>query len=120
MDNFNRVISFVLGLVVVLVFFSVVTGRLKLPGKLSTPFSKTTTPTPTKLISPTPISTVKIDSQTSGSVLGNNYKTKISPTKSISKPGTIPATGLPTLFVPSLLAGAMGGSFLRKVGKKTA
>ncbi len=111
MDSFNRVISFVLGLVVVLVFFAVVTGRLKLPGKLSTPFPRGTTPTPTKSVGPTPISTVKINGQTGGSVLGNNYKTQ-------TKPGAIPATGLPTLFIPSLLAGGMGGVFLRKAGKK--
>ena len=118
MDSFNRVISFVLGLVVVLVFFAVITGRLKLPGKLSSPFSKATTPTPTKTVNPTPISTVKIDSQTGGSVLENNYKTQATPTKAPGKPGTIPATGLPTLFIPSLLAGAAGGAFLRKTGKK--
>ncbi|MBI5127238.1 hypothetical protein HZA76_02165 [Candidatus Roizmanbacteria bacterium] len=118
MDSFNRVISFVLGLVVVLVFFAVVTGRLKLPGKLSTPFSKGATPTPTKSVNPTPISTVKIDDQKGGSILGNNYKAQITPTKSVSKPGTIPATGLPTLFIPSLLASGLGGIFLRKTGKK--
>ena len=107
MDSFNRVISFVLGLVVVLVFFAVVTGRLKLPGRLSLPFTKGATPTPTKAPTPTPISTVKIN---------NSYKTQ--PTRVPTKPGTIPATGLPTLFIPSLLAGAAGGMFLRKTGKK--
>lgn len=116
MDSFNRVISFVLGLVVVLVFFAVVTGKLKLPGKFSSPFAKTT-PTPT------PISTVKIDEQTEsgtgGSVLGNNYKAQ-TPTKTPTKPGSIPATGLPTLFIPSLLAGGLGGAFLRKAGKKNS
>ncbi|KKQ24526.1 MAG: hypothetical protein US40_C0003G0068 [Candidatus Roizmanbacteria bacterium GW2011_GWC2_37_13] len=110
MDSFNKVISFVLGLVVVLVFFAVVTGRLKLPGKFSSPFSKITIK-PTASPTPTPISTVKIDGQ-GGSVLGNNYKAEL--TKTPTKPGTIPATGIPTLFIPSLLAGAVGGLFLRK------
>jgi len=107
MDSFNKVISFVLGLVVVLVFFAVVMGKIKLPGKLSSSFAKTT-PTPT------PISTVKINEQTNnsvgGSVLGNSYK--------VSKPGSIPATGIPTLFIPSLLASGLGGVFLRKTGRK--
>ena len=107
MDSFNKVISFVLGLVVVLVFFAVVTGKIKLPGKLSSSFAKTT-PTPT------PISTVKINEQTNnsigGSVLCNSYK--------VSKPGSIPATGIPTLFIPSLLASGLGGIFLRKTGRK--
>jgi len=116
MDSFNRVISFVLGLVVVLVLFAVVTGRLKLPGKLSTTFTRGATPTPTKTINPTPISTVKIDGQTSGSVLGNNYKNQT--TKGSTSPGSIPATGLPALFLPSLLAGVAGGIFLKKIGKK--
>lgn len=115
MDSFNKVISFVLGLVVVLVFFAVVTGRLKLPGRLSTPFSKSTaTSTPT----PTPISIVKIGDNSKESVLGNNYKAQITPTKTISRPGEIPATGLPTLFVPTLLTGAVGGFFLRRAGRK--
>lgn len=115
MDSFNKVISFVLGLVVVLVFFAVVTGRLKLPGKLSTPFSKSTT---TAIPTPTPISTVKISDNSKESVLRNNYKAQTTPTKTVSKPGEIPATGLPTLFIPSLLAGAAGGLFLRRSGKK--
>ena len=116
MDSFNRVISFVLGLVVVLVFFAVVTGRLKLPGKFSTTFTKGVTPTPIKAVNPTPISTVRINGQTGASVLGNSYKNQL--TNSSTKPGSIPATGLPTLFFPSLLAGAAGGVFLRKPGKK--
>ena len=33
MDSFNKVISFVLGLVVVLVFFAVVTGKINLKAK---------------------------------------------------------------------------------------
>ena len=115
MDNFNRVISFVLGLVVVIVFFAVLTGKLKLPGKLGSPFAKTSpTPTPTKSINPTPISTVRIENETSGRALGNSYKTQ----SNSSAAKSIPSTGLPTLFIPTLLSGALGGSFLRKTGKK--
>lgn len=118
MDSFNKVISFVLGLVVVLVFFAVVTGKLNL-GKFTPSFSKKNTLTPT----PTPVSTVKItdNSQVNGadsgeSPLGNNYKKQ----EGVSSPSpkSIPATGIPTLFIPSLLAGGLGGAFLRKTGKK--
>jgi len=110
MDSFNKVVSFVLGLVVVIVFFAFVTGKLKLPGNLKPPFAKTT-------LTPTPVSTVKINGQAEtgaeGSVLGNNYKAQIQ-----AKPGSIPSTGIPTLFIPSLLAGGLGGFFLRKTGNK--
>lgn len=113
MDNFNKVISFVLGLVVVLVFFSVVTGRLKLPGKLSSSFAKVS-PTPT------PISTITVSDNSSKtsetSLFGNNYKTQSG--KTTSKPSSIPEAGIPTFFIPSLLASGLGGVFLRKAGKK--
>ncbi|MBW7960496.1 hypothetical protein H3C65_03330 [Patescibacteria group bacterium] len=119
MDSFNKVISFVLGLVVVLVFFSVVTGKLKLPGKYSTPFAKKISPTPTT------VSTLKDEDKTNQSStnkktetsIGNNYKTQ--PTIKPIKPNSIPATGLPTFFIPSLLAGGLGGAFLRKTGKRS-
>lgn len=107
MDNFNKVISFILGLVVVIVFFAVVTGRLKI-GKFNPPvFSRKITPTPT------PISSVNIPSTTSeNKTIGENNNYKTQNTK------TIPKTGLPTFFIPSLISGALGGFFLRKAGKK--
>ena len=127
MDSFNKVISFVLGLVVVLVFLAVVTGKLNLKGKSTstsnitpTPVQKnngglfgflnrpTLTPTPTQ--KPYPISTI--------SVSGNNTYNKYGPTSTPSYPKSIPSTGLPTLFIPILFSGLAGGSFLRKTGKK--
>lgn len=115
MDSFNKVISFILGLVVVLVFFTVVTGRIKPPSKFSLPFvKKTTTPTPT------PVSTITVSESSSEtsqtSPLGNNYKTQSETT--VSKVNSIPATGVPTFFIPSLLFSGLGGVFLRKTGKK--
>lgn len=104
MDSFNKVISFVLGLVVVLVFVAVITGKLNLKKKTSpTPTSKTTSFFNFGRVSPTPTPTKKPSSTV------NVY----SPT-----PKSIPATGLPTLFTPALLSGLIGGSFLRKTGKK--
>ncbi len=103
MDNFNKVISFILGLVVVIVFFGVVTGRINLKSKI--PFVgglQTKNISPTPAVSPTPISTVKIynNSQTS-----NLYQTQ--------KPNSIPATGSPTeiLIITSFLSGL--GYYLR-------
>ncbi|MGB9707174.1 MAG: hypothetical protein ACPL1D_00250 [Microgenomates group bacterium] len=95
MDNFNKVISFILGLVVVIVFFGVVTGRINLKNKIPLISSKQTgriTPTPS--LSPTPISTVKISNNSS---TNNLYQTK--------KVNSIPATGSPTeilLIIPAL------------------
>ena len=107
MDNFNKIISFVLGLVVVIVFFAVITGKINfrkgLPSLTGSP-TASVTPTQTqtqassKSPSPTPI----------------NYGSY----KANGKATTIPATGLPMIFIPSLLAGALGGFFLRKTGRK--
>lgn len=88
MDNFNKVISFILGLVVVIVFFGVVTGRINLRKKipfLSSTQSKNITPTPS--LSPTPLSTVTVSnySQTTNFY---QYQTK--------KPSSIPSTGSPS------------------------
>ncbi|MEK7109670.1 MAG: hypothetical protein AAB876_00455 [Patescibacteria group bacterium] len=117
MDSFNKVISFVLGLVVVLVFFAVVTGKINLKSKTSSTtassstgffnFKKTTpTPTPTSTLKPSPVT---INTNTSTGV-NNVYKT--------STAKSIPSTGLPTIFVPLLFSGLVGGSLLRKAGKK--
>ncbi len=112
MDSFNKIISFVLGLVVVIVFFAVVTGRINFKGGL--PRLTKATVTPTQSPTPTPSS-------------GSGSRVVISPTSTMgryeqqaqkSKTTQIPATGLPTLFIPSLLAGALSGAFLRKAGKK--
>lgn len=105
MDSFNKVISFVLGLVVVLVFLAVITGKLNLKSKPFGGFSPTPTTTPTPAQKPSTIAVTGIS--------GNNlYK------QNDQIPKSIPATGLPTLFIPTLLAGLMGGNFLRKLGKK--
>ncbi|PJA55225.1 hypothetical protein CO165_04710, partial [Candidatus Roizmanbacteria bacterium CG_4_9_14_3_um_filter_33_18] len=49
MDSFNKVISFVLGLIVVLVFFAVVTGKINLKSKTSTTSTSKSTITPTPI-----------------------------------------------------------------------
>jgi len=114
MDSFNKVISFILGLVVVLVFFAVITGKLNL-SKIKTSVSKGATPTPKVSPSPTPISTVKIPSGQTTST--NNYASYNTSGKTMST-SQIPSTGLPVIFIPTLLAGVLAGSFLRKIGRK--
>ena len=127
MDSFNKVISFALGLVVVLVFFAVVTGKINLKSKTSTTAAKTTiTPTPTqknsggffgffKSSTPTPTPTTKSSSSNTEET-GDNNVYKQNTTTSSAK--SIPSTGLPTLFIPMLISGLAGGSLLRKAGKK--
>jgi len=89
MDQFNKAISFLLGLVVVAVFIAVASGRInikKLPF-----FSKSTV-----TVTPTPTVTVqKTNQQTS--LLGNLFsfmKPKVTPT-----PTNVPKKILPTIIV---------------------
>ena len=124
MDSFNKVISFVLGLVVVLVFFAVVTGKINLKSKTSSTANTNTVISPTpvkkntggffsflKKVSPTPTPTQKpLWSITISNAENNTYKN--------TSPKSIPSAGLPTIFIPILFSGLAGGSFLRKVGKK--
>ncbi len=124
MDSFNKVISFVLGLVVVLVFFAVVTGKINLKSKTSSTANTNTVISPTpvkkntggffsflKKVSPTPTPTQKpLSSITISNAENNTYKN--------TSPKSIPSAGLPTIFIPILFSGLAGGSFLRKVGKK--
>lgn len=113
MDSFNKVISFILGLVVVLVFVAVITGKINFKKGLPTlaNVTPTVTPSPTK----TPSSKVSINPTMSA---GSGSYTSYNNSGKTTTPSKIPSTGLPTLFIPSLLAAATGGSFLRKTGKK--
>ncbi|MCX7955558.1 MAG: hypothetical protein N2593_00385 [Patescibacteria group bacterium] len=119
MDNFNKLISFVLGLVIVIVFFAVVTGKINL-GKRTTIFSKKTT------ITPSPISKIEINENKT--IINNKNKNQNTqtPTKNNyyltsdqkTNPKTIPATGISTFFIPSIFLVGASGWFLKKTGKK--
>ncbi len=109
MDNLNKTVSFVLGLVVVLVFLAIVTGRFNLKNKLPL-LSGKVSPTQTASVTPTP------KTMTVGTKIGQNsaygdYKMK-------QTPSNIPATGSPTILLPLLFSGLGGGFFLKKAGKK--
>ena len=125
MDNLNKLISFGLGLIVVVVFLAVVTGKINL-GKNITKLTGKNSPTPTK-------------TKTTTSNEMNNYKddtSKITPASTLivqdtknkttntyqageKAPSTIPATGAPTLLIPLLLSGIGGGALLKKIGKRS-
>ncbi len=118
MGSFNKVLSFVLGLVVVIVFIIVLSNRLKLGDKFL-PFQKTTpimtstsnkktTPTPTIRFYPGQGGTNKVtpQPQPKGGQQANQYQ-----------PGTvktIPSTGSPTEVLLALNSTLLLGFYLRK------
>ncbi len=103
MDNFNKIVSFVLGLVVIVVFLAVITGRFNLKQKIPL-FSSKPTPTPTQVVLPSP--TISANAPT-GTYMGNNSYNK-------ANPSSIPSTGAPTALLPLLLGGLTMGVYLRK------
>lgn len=101
MDSFNKVISFVLGLVVVIVFLAIVSGKIdlrkRITGSGGVPlFSSKPTPTLTPTVIPTSKSTSTY----------NQYNNQT--------PKKIPATGSPTIILPLLVSVLSGGIYLRK------
>lgn len=119
MENFNKVLSFILGLIVVIVFVIVLSGRLNLKNKFL-PFADTS-PTPvsktqTKKITPTPTSPVEInqyqDQPSKGSSTTSN--TSQAGKGGLTGAKSIPATGSPTLLLPLLGSSALLGFYLRK------
>lgn len=119
MDQFNKAISFFLGLIVVVVFLAVATGKINLKGK-TLPFLKGTTtsvtPTPTQNV----ISTVTYKETTAqnkptpATQQSAQYRRYDS---AITTAGTIPNTG-PELLLPLIVSSFFGGSFLKKMSQK--
>ncbi len=104
-SGFNRIISFILGLVVVVVFLAIITGRFNIRGVSFLSKKPSVTPTPTQTKKPISSITIK------PTMPVNRYQT----TKT---PGSIPSTGLPTEVLPFLLSGLAGGIYLKKITKK--
>jgi hypothetical protein len=113
MEGFNKAISFILGLVVVVVFIAVLTGRINLGKKITLPkilsISKTTpTLSPAPTITGKKISSIKIDATNSG------YGPYNQKTNNVKTNGTIPSTGAPIFLFPLAAASFITGSFLRR------
>lgn len=116
MDQFNKAISFFLGLIVVVVFLAVATGKINLKGK-TLPFLKGAT------ISVTPTPASKIVS----SITYSQTATQNKPTPTTQQNAqyrvytgtvnTIPNTG-PELLLPLIVSSFFGGSFLKKMSQK--
>lgn len=143
MENFNKVLSFVLGLVVVIVFVIVLSNRLNLSDKFlvfknnKAKITVTPTPTPTQAqkekqpgffsrlfrkptATPTP-------SKKPSKITYNDYQTgkaitQATPTPQLqqtTKGGvkavkTIPSTGSPGILLPLFSSSALLGFYLRK------
>ncbi len=127
MDQFNKALSFILGLVVVAVFIVVASGKIKLNG-IKLPLTKakvSVTPTPSKSPSPTakPISTLKVDTNGTRVVVKNTTPTPTyNPTYHTygnkNVPTSIPNTGVPIILFP-LLGGSMAvGIYLKSKSSK--
>lgn len=124
MDNFNKVISFVLGLIVVIVLLVIITGRLNirerflsLVGK-SKPFAYST-------VSPTPTQREKNLAQLNTSITPTRIPTitdvidRVTPTPTrtvtlVPKITTIPRTGAPTILLALAPIALAAGTILRK------
>ncbi|MCS7093477.1 MAG: hypothetical protein NZL96_03610 [Patescibacteria group bacterium] len=114
MDNFNRIVSFVLGLVVVVVFFAVVTGRIDLRRYFSNPNRQSQG---RQVISPTPSLEPKRLSVSSETVVSPSPEEPVQTLRFTTTPQTIPAAGLPSFFIPVLFGLGMIGLSLKKIDK---
>jgi hypothetical protein len=111
MDQFNKVISFFLGLIVVVVFLAVATGKINLKGKKAS-----TTPTPT----PAATSTVTYkeisapDTPAPATRQDSQYRRYDG---IVTTGGAIPNTG-PEFLLSLIISSYLGGSFLKKMSEK--
>jgi len=135
MEQFNKALSFILGLVVVAVFIIFASGKFNIKG-LSIPKASTaitgapnTTPQPTSKpwfsfsqpkVTPTP-TTIKaiaqnINSSNKGSTQAQNQN--YHSYTSVGTPQSIPNTGVPIVMFPLLGTSLLSGIFIKKSGKR--
>ena len=125
MDNVNKIISFILGLIVVIVFIAIVTGKFNLGKSIKSLSSAKVTPTVTPaFIHPsteatnsyvvTPAVTKPLTTYPTGSKI-SQYNSNGSGTQVGGRNlSAIPNTGAPTFLIPLVLSMLAGGTFLRK------
>lgn len=125
MQGLNKAISFILGLIVVVVFIAIVSGRLKI-GNLLPALSKNTI-TPTITMTPTPTNTPNSNMGSTGTndtnvqqtgTTTNQYQQNQTSKGGVSNVNNIPNTGAPTLLLPFAISALLGGVLLRRSGKK--
>jgi len=111
MDNFNKMFSFILGLIVVTVFLAVFTKRLNIGQNISRLTGKKTAITPTTA----PLS-AKEKAKERQSPLPAAKNTYTSPKPGVNKyqnTKAIPATGSPTALLLLASVGLIGGIYLK-------
>jgi len=117
MEGFNKIISFILGLIVVVFLLAIISGRLNMGKNFFSwvgPGGKTS-PAPTQAPSPKLTPTQKI----TPSVGKENYPFgKDDKNYHVYGVASIPSTGAPTILLPILLSSFFGGLYLKKTGKK--
>ena len=145
MENANKIISFILGLIVVVVFIAIVTGKFNLGKKIKTlsKVTPTTTPKVTPKVTPevTKKVTITYPSNTQAKTAApqgyNQQKTQPAPAqkKAVTSTGNyqakgtatdiygnsvsnIPNTGAPTLLLPTAFSLLAGGTFLKRLSRK--
>lgn len=102
MDQFNKAISFILGLVVVAVFIAIASGRINLKNKL--PLFAKSTPTPALSITPIP-TTITEKKQTS--LFGNLFN--FNKPKPSSTPTPVQKKIVPTIVTIGTVNNSSGG-----------
>jgi len=110
MDSLNKVISFILGLLVVVFLLAIIAGKIKIPGVQKTTISAT----PNQTITPSPSSIKTTPSSPTLNILSyHSYQSPTPQEKGGAKPTTIPSTGAPTMLLPSLISTLVAGMYLR-------
>ncbi len=110
MENFNKILSFILGLVVIIVFLAIITGRFK-PGKSNQLSQNKISAYPTKSVNkanPVVTGTMNPGTTTTTSTYHPYQQNQT------SSPASIPSTGLPTEVLPFLFSTLGLGVYLRK------
>lgn len=137
MEQFNKALSFVLGLIVVAVFIVVASGKFNIKG-ISLPKANITTnitpkptskpwfsffgqpqakATPTPIIKPTSIP--KITVYSNGLAQQQNQgDPNYHPYTGSNTPTSIPNTGIPVILFPLFGTSLITGIFMKKTGKK--
>lgn len=104
MEGLNRIIFLVLGLIAVVIFFAVLTGRINLKDKLPT-FSDGAK---NEKVTPTPADDKKTPTSSQNQPYNKDTTVTSNPIK------TIPATGVSDFFIPLAFSFLALGFYLKK------
>ncbi len=115
MDGINKIISFVLGLIVVAIFLVIISGRLQLGKKFFTASRGSATTSTPKQNTPTVAPSVKVTAKPTGRTIAQN-KT-LSPTKTVGNVKTIPNTGPDSLMTMLMVSAVVAGIGLWKMSE---